>query len=173
MTNVFNCSHMAEVVTYSLSCPSFFWLIVTPFIWFSSKLDLNYDLVLSSSLGNHPQLTTQSLLLVKPAFVEYCFLFQASIWLFAQYHVYLQIFQLFELQANGFDEFQLSAVQCLHFKSIFFKVSTFFILAMFAGTLCTLSTKIHLKYVELFSNIFNSKSIQEVVILLSISWSVN
>ena len=62
---------MAEVVTYSLSC--------TRFIWLPSKLGLNFDLVLGSPLGNCPQLTTQSLLLVKPVLIERYFHFQASI----------------------------------------------------------------------------------------------
>ena len=139
---------------------------------------LNFDLVLGSLSGNHPQLTTQSLLSVEPVLVEHYFHFQALIWLFAQHHVYLQMFQLCELRANDFDEFWLLAVQCLRCKSFFFEFCKFFTLAMFAGTLCTISTKIHLRYVELFFNAFDCKyqlmkSIQRVVILLSISWLVS
>ena len=53
---------MAEVVTYSLSRTCFIWLP-----------SLNFDSVLSSPSENRPQLTTQSLLLVKPVFAECCF----------------------------------------------------------------------------------------------------
>ena len=84
------------------------------------------------------------------------------------------------MQATGhdFNEFRLLAVQCLRFESFFFEFYKFFTLAMFAGTLCAILTKINLQYVELFSNAFNykyqlMKSIQGVVILLPISWSVN
>ena len=89
------------------------WLSPTRFLWLPSKLELNFDLVLGSLLGNRPQLTTQSLLLV-----ERYFRFQASIWLFARHHVYLQMFQLCELRANDFNEFRLLAVQCLCFENI-------------------------------------------------------
>ena len=89
----------------------------TLFMQLPSKLGLNFDLVLCSLSVNRPQLTTQSLLFVKPLLVERCFHFQVSIWLFAQHHVYLQMFQLCELRANNFDDFRLLAVQCLHFKS--------------------------------------------------------
>ena len=71
MKSVFNCSHMAEVVMCSLSR--------TRFIWLPSKLWLNFDLVLGSSLGNCPEITTQPLLLVKPVLLERYFHFQASI----------------------------------------------------------------------------------------------
>ena len=66
-------------------------------------------------------------------------------------------------------------MQCFHFKSLFFHVSIFFVLSAFVGTLCSILTKIHLLYVELFSYAFNIKyqlmeSILEVEILLSIPW---
>ena len=54
MINIFNCSQVTDVVTYSLSGIRFIWLY--------SKLGLNFDLVLGSPSRNHPQLTTQSLL---------------------------------------------------------------------------------------------------------------
>ena len=161
---------MAEVAMYLLSRTCFKWL--------PSKLGLNFDLVLDSPSRNCPQLTTQSLLLAEPVLIEHYLCFQASIWLFAQHHVYFQIFKLCKLRANDFNEFCLLAVQCLHFISFFFEFYKFFALAMFAGTLCAISTKINLQYVELFSNAFKykyqlMKSIQGVVILLLISWSVN
>ena len=148
------------------------------FIRLLSKLELNFDLVLGSSLGNRPQLTTQSLLLVKPVLVERFFHFQSSILLFAQHRVYLQMFHLSELWVNEFDEFWLLAVQCLPFKSFFLEFCKCFVVAMCAGSLCAISTKTSSQYVELFPNLFESKcqrmrSIQDVVILLSISWSVN
>ena len=147
MTNIFKWPGMAEVITYSLSRTCLTWLF--------SKLGLKLDLVLGSPSGNRPQLTTQSLLSVEPVLVERYFLFQASIWLFAQHHVYLQMFQLCELPANDFDEFWLTAVQCLRFESFFFEFCKFFPLAMFTGTLCAISTKIHLQYVELFCSAFD------------------
>ena len=75
----------------------------TRFIWLPSKWRLNFDLVLCSSSGNWPQLTTQCFLLVKPDLVERLFHFQASIWLFQQHDVYLQMFKLCELRANDLD----------------------------------------------------------------------
>ena len=76
----------------------------TRFIWLPSKWGLNFDLVLCSSSGNWPQLTTQCFLLVKPDLVERLFHFQASIWLFQQHDVYLQMFKLCELRANDLDK---------------------------------------------------------------------
>ena len=88
------------------------------------------------------------------------------------------MFELCELRANDFDEFRLLSVQFLRFESFFFEFCKIFALAVFPGTLYVISTKIHLQYVELFSNSVDCKyqlvkSIQWVVILLSISWPVN
>ena len=168
MTNIFKWSHITPG-----------WLTCTRFIWLPSKLGLNLDLVLGSPSANRPRLATQSLLSFEPVLVERYFHFQTSVWLFPQHHVYLQMFQLCKLRDNDFDEFCLSAVQCLcclQYNAL--KFCKFFVLAMFAGTLCAISTKIHLQYVQLFSNSFYCKyqlmnSIQGVVMLLSISWSVN
>ena len=96
---------------------------------------------LGSPSGNRPQLTIKSLLSAEPVLVECYFHFQASIWLFAQHHVYYQMFQFWELRANDFNEFRFSVVPCLRFESFFFQFCKFFALAMFAGTLCTISTK--------------------------------
>ena len=145
---------MAEVVTYSFHLADCHVLVSSGS---PQKLGLNFDLALGSPSGNRLQLTKQSLLFVKPVPIEHYFHFQASIWLFTQHHVYLQMFQLCELRANDFDEFRLSAVQCLCFEIFFFNFCKFFALGMFAGTLCTILTKIHSQYVELFSNAFDWK----------------
>ena len=124
MKHIYNCSHIAEVVVYSSSR--------TGFIWLSSKLELNFDLILDSLSSNCHQLTMQSLVSVEPVLVErFFFHFQASISLFTQDHVYLKMFQSRELQVNEFDKFQLSAVQNLHFKRFGLDFCKFFVLAMF------------------------------------------
>ena len=101
MTNVFNCSYMPKVATYSLSH--------TRFIWLNSRLGLNFDLVLGSPSENCPQLTAQSLLSVKSVLFELCSHFQSSKWLFVQHYVYLQMFQLCKLRdkfwRKGNDEY--------------------------------------------------------------------
>ena len=90
MKHIYNCSHIAEVVMYSSSR--------TGFIWLSSKLEFNFDLILDSLSSNCHQLTMQSLVSVEPVLVErFFFHFQASISLFTQDHVYLKMFQSREL----------------------------------------------------------------------------
>ena len=112
-------------------------------------------------------------MLVKPVLFERCFCFLASIWLFAQHHLHLLMFQLCELWANGSKEFRLLKCNVSISKVLFFHVSIFFLLSAFVGTLCGILTKIHLLYVELISYAFNIKyqlmeSILEVATLLSI-----
>ena len=62
MKHIYNCCHIAEVVMYSSSR--------TGFIWLSSKLELNFDLIFDSLLSNCHQLTMQSLVSVEPVLVE-------------------------------------------------------------------------------------------------------
>lgn len=84
------------------------------------------------------------------------------------------------MQATGqwFRWVSAFTVQNLHFACFCHRLLNSFFLVLFVGTLCPISTKIYLLYVERFSNAFDSKyqlmkTIPELGLLLPISWSLN